>query len=194
MVSRAGGIFQIDGNFGGMAAIVEMLLQSPRPGALHLLPALPPSWSKRASVTGLRARGGIVLARMEWEKRRLTEVELEAKDRGWDALAVTMAPVRAGAAVKVWSSPSPGHNRQCKVFFKQHSSDDERARDGVKANAKVEGSDLVAEVHPGSPDVTYTLLGLKHGCRATIRFLAVSVPVELKGGRTAVNDAKQHGI
>lgn len=60
--------FQIDGNFGGAAGIMEMILQS-WGGEIHLLPALPAAWP-RGRVRGIRARGGVV-ADVSWNKGRL---------------------------------------------------------------------------------------------------------------------------
>jgi len=52
--------FQIDGNFGGISGIGEMLIQShlgtPDKRIIEIFPALPEEW-KNGSVTGLKARG-----------------------------------------------------------------------------------------------------------------------------------------
>jgi len=55
--------FQIDGNFGGAAAITEMILQS-RPDKIVLLPALPKAWAT-GEIKGLKARGDVEIE-MNW--------------------------------------------------------------------------------------------------------------------------------
>ena len=74
--------FQIDGNFGGTAGIMEMLLHShrgtPDDRIIDLLPALPQEW-KNGSISGIKARGGFVF-NIAWKDNKLTEVTVTAED------------------------------------------------------------------------------------------------------------------
>lgn len=84
-------IFQIDGNLGGAAAVLEMLLQS-EGGELRLLPALPAAWPD-GSATGLRARGGFTVG-MTWKKAVLEEATIKGLYAGPCSIANAPANFR----------------------------------------------------------------------------------------------------
>ncbi len=66
-------IFQIDGNFGAVAAITEALV-SYRAGKVHLLHALPKQWQK-GSICGIRVPGGHTIS-VWWEKGKLKKADV----------------------------------------------------------------------------------------------------------------------
>ncbi len=96
-----GAIYQIDGNLGGTAAVVEMLLQS-HAGEVHLLPALPRAW-KKGRVRGLVSRGGFEVA-MEWDGGRLKEAVVTSRLGG-------ECRVRYGARTIELKTQRGGHYR-----------------------------------------------------------------------------------
>jgi len=71
--------FQIDGNFGGSAAVVEMLMQSTE-DEIRLLPALPDAWAN-GSIKGICARGGFEIS-MDWDNKVLKKLTVFSKKGG----------------------------------------------------------------------------------------------------------------
>ena len=68
--------FQIDGNFGVVSGITEMLMQSHN-DEVHLLPALPSAWAS-GSIKGIVAKKGFEID-MNWELGKLKTLVVTSK-------------------------------------------------------------------------------------------------------------------
>ncbi len=71
--------FQIDGNFGFAAAVIEILVQSHN-GCLEFLPALPQEWNK-GEVSGMILRGGYEVS-FKWENGEIYYLRIISKHKG----------------------------------------------------------------------------------------------------------------
>ncbi len=93
-------LFQIDGNFGGAAALMEMLVQSHEPGVVTLLPALPEAWPA-GRAKGLRARGGLEVG-IVWDGGRIETATLVPR---WATRVLVRSP-------RGWLKEARGPNGQ----------------------------------------------------------------------------------
>jgi alpha-L-fucosidase 2 len=84
--------FQIDGNFGGLSGMIEMLLQS-QSGEISLLPALPDAWAE-GSISGLKARGNFEVS-ISWKQKKLIRASVLSVVGG-------MCKLRTAGPIKVY--------------------------------------------------------------------------------------------
>lgn len=70
--------FQIDGNFGALSGICEMLLQSDEE-TVYLLPALPDKW-QNGSIKGLAAKGNVTVD-IDWANGKITGYTLHGDSK-----------------------------------------------------------------------------------------------------------------
>ncbi|NLO69578.1 MAG: glycoside hydrolase family 95 protein [Porphyromonadaceae bacterium] len=90
--------FQIDGNFGGISGVGEMLLQS-HLDEIHLLPAIPQSW-KSGEINGMKAREAFQVD-IKWEKSKLKSAVIKS-EQGNPCKIRTDVPVKIkGASAKL---------------------------------------------------------------------------------------------
>ena len=79
--------FQIDGNFGAAAGMIEMLMQSQN-GEIVLLPARPMAW-QQGTIRGIRARGNVTVG-MSWDGCGVHELTLDTHRSGPVALRAAL--------------------------------------------------------------------------------------------------------
>lgn len=65
--------FQIDGNFGSAAGVMELLMQS-HTGDIYILPALPSAWDK-GEISGIKAKNGAEVS-IKWDNGKATEIKI----------------------------------------------------------------------------------------------------------------------
>ena len=65
--------FQIDGNFGSAAGVMELLMQS-QTGDIYILPALPAAWDK-GEISGIKAKNGAEVS-IKWSDGKATEIKI----------------------------------------------------------------------------------------------------------------------
>jgi alpha-L-fucosidase 2 len=82
--------FQIDGNFGALSGMCEMLVQS-QSGEISLLPAIPDAWAE-GNISGLKARGNFQIA-MNWKNKQIVTASILSVTGGICKLR-TIAPVK----------------------------------------------------------------------------------------------------
>ncbi len=65
--------FQIDGNFGSAAGVMELLMQS-QTGTIYILPALPTVWDK-GEISGIKAKNGATVS-IKWSDNKADEIRI----------------------------------------------------------------------------------------------------------------------
>ena len=98
--------FQIDGNFGGAAGILEMIVQS-WGGEIRLLPALPPAWPE-GEAHGIHARGAIEVS-LAWRAHAIRWLELAGP-------AKQTVKLRCGDVLETVTLDARGRYRTTRLF------------------------------------------------------------------------------
>lgn len=139
--------FQIDGNFGCVSGITEMLMQS-ADGAVHLLPALPDAWSASGFISGIKAIGGFEILEMEWKNGRLLRVVVKSALGGNLRLRLPNALELSGGSLVEATGDNPN------PFFKLAKTADPVISSKAKMAAVEVRESLLFDV-PTKPGKTY---------------------------------------